>query len=450
MSVLKPNNQDIKSKLVNTQKSNQEALKLHALYKGKIAATLKCPVRGYEDFSIWYTPGVAAPCLTIKDHPDEIYNLTNKGNTIAVISDGSRVLGLGNIGPEAGLPVMEGKCLLFNYLGGIDAVPIMLDADHPDDFVETALRLQPGFGGFNLEDIAQPKCFNILERLQAEAHIPVWHDDQQGTATVTLAALMNALKVVGKKKENIRIAFIGAGAAGIACSRLIFSWGVEPSQAVMVDEVGILGKHRVDIHPETPAYHLCQVTNPKGVTGGIPEALDSADIAIAYSTPGPGIIHPEWIKRMVKDPIIFACANPIPEIWPWEAKEAGAAIVATGRSDFPNQVNNSLCFPGIFRGVLDVRAKKITDEMCFAAAVALSDAITDDLDVSQILPKMMDMTIYPLQAAAVGMMAQEQGLAQRKMSYEQLLDRADAMICKAQASAAALMREGIIPSIPDD
>ncbi len=440
-------NQD---ELSEGQKAAHESLKLHAYYKGKMASTLKCPVRGYEDFSIWYTPGVAAPCLAIKDSPDEVYNLTNKGNTIAVISDGSRVLGLGNIGPMAGLPVMEGKCLLFNYLGGVDAVPIMLDVDSPDDFVETVLRLQPGFGGINLEDISQPKCFKILERLQNEVHIPVWHDDQQGTATVTLAALINALKVVGKKKEDIRIAFIGAGAAGIACSRLIFSWGVDPSQAVMVDERGILGKNRDDIDPDSPAYHLSRVTNPGGLKGSISEALKSADVAIAYSTPGPGVIKPEWVKNMAKDPIIFACANPVPEIWPWEAKEAGAAIVATGRSDFPNQVNNSLCFPGIFRGVLDVRASKITDEMCFAAAIALSDAIGVELNENQILPKMMDMIIYPLQAAAVGITAQKQGVARLTMSYEQLLNKADAMIVNAQFTADTLMREGIIPPIPDD
>ena len=445
MPLRNPNEQDKKSKSTFDKKYAQEALKLHAYYKGKTATTLKCPVRSFEDFSIWYTPGVAAPCIAIKDSPEEVYNLTNKGNTIAVISDGSRVLGLGNIGPQAGLPVMEGKCLLFKYLGGVDAVPIMLEVDHPDDFVETVLRLQPGFGGINLEDIAQPKCFRILERLQKEAHIPVWHDDQQGTATVTLAGLINALKVVGKKKEDIRITFIGTGAAGIACSRMIFSWGVDPRQAVMVDEKGILGRYRQDISPDSPAWELCQTTNPDGLKGGIREALETADVAIAYSTPGPGIIQPEWIKNMANDPIIFACANPVPEIWPWEAKEAGAAIIATGRSDFDNQVNNSLCFPGIFRGVLDVRASRITDEMCFAAAKALAEAIGDNLDDTHILPKMMDMIIYPLQAAAVGMMAQEQGLAQRKMRYGQLLDHADSLISQAQFTTDLLMREGVIP-----
>lgn len=447
---MSPHKNNNTAKTPDTNQLAQEALKLHAYYKGKMSVSLKCPVRGYDDFAIWYTPGVAEPCKVINNNPEQVYNLTNKGNTVAVISDGSRVLGLGNIGPEAGLPVMEGKCLLFNYLGGVDAVPIMLDVNNPDDFIETVLRLQPGFGGINLEDIAQPKCFKILKALQREAQIPVWHDDQQGTATVTLAALINSLKIVGKKKEIIRIAFIGAGAAGIACSRLIFSWGIDPSQSIMVDKHGILGKHRKDINPETPAYNLCQVTNPEGLEGGIPEALESADVAIAYSTPGPGIINPEWIMKMARDPIIFACANPIPEIWPWEAKEGGAAIIATGRSDFPNQVNNSLCFPGIFRGVLDVRAEKITDEMCFAAAIALSEAIGEELNENQILPKMMDMIIYPLQAAAVGIKAQEQGIAQRKLSYEQLLDNADRLICKAQSAAETLMREGIIPPIPDD
>jgi malate dehydrogenase (oxaloacetate-decarboxylating) len=441
---------DILKRLTQAQKPAETAMRLHAYYKGKMSTLPKCPIRGFEDFSIWYTPGVAAPCSVIANSPEEVYQLTNKGNTIAVISDGSRVLGLGNIGPEAGLPVMEGKCLLFKYLGGIDAVPIMLDVESPDDFIETALRLQPGFGGFNLEDIAQPKCFKILERLQSEAHIPVWHDDQQGTATVTLAALINALRVVGKKKEDIRIAFIGTGAAGVACSRLIFSWGVDPEQAIMVDEAGILGKHRHDIQPGTPAWHLCQITNPDGLKGGIPEALQAADVLIAYSTPGPGIIRPEWIKRMAKDPIVFACANPVPEIWPWEAKAAGAAIIATGRSDFPNQVNNSLCFPGIFRGVLDVRASKITDEMCFAAATALADANKNQLDQTHILPQMMDMTIYPLQAAAVGMMAQQQNIAQYRMTYEQLLDHADSLISQAQFATDVLMNEGVIRPVPDD
>jgi malate dehydrogenase (oxaloacetate-decarboxylating) len=309
--------------------------------------------------------------------------------------------------------------------------------------------LQPGFGGFNLEDIAQPKCFTILEQLQKKAHIPVWHDDQQGTATVTLAGLMNALKVVGKKKEDIRITFVGAGAAGAACARLIFAWGVDPAQARVVDENGILGKHRKDFNEGSPPWHLSQITNPEGIQGGIPEAMKSTDVVIAYAKPGPGVIQPEWIETMADDPIVFACANPVPEIWPWEAQSAGAAIVATGRSDFPNQINNSLSFPGIFRGVLDVRAKTISDEMCFAAAQALADA-ADDLDENHILPKMTESAIYPLQAAAVGLKAQEQGLATVKMSRDDLLDFAVSMISAAQSATDVLMSEGCIPPMPED
>lgn len=433
-------------------KANQpaaESLRLHAYYRGKLNVLPKCPVRGLDDFSIWYTPGVAAPCKAIAEHPEQVYEMTNKGNTIAIISDGSRVLGLGDIGPEAGLPVMEGKALLFKYFGGVDAIPIMLDVHTPDEFIETVLRLQPGFGGVNLEDIAQPKCFKILDRLLQEAHIPVWHDDQQGTATVTLAGLMNALKVVGKSKENIRIAFVGTGAAGMACSRLIFAWGVDPARATMVDVEGILGPDREDLEPGSLHWKLARTTNHEKRRGGIAEAMKGADVLIAYARPGPGVILPEWIKGMAKDPIVFTCANPTPEIWPWEAQAAGAAIVGTGRSDFPNQVNNSLSFPGIFRGTLDVRASAITDEMCFAAAEALAGSVDEsELNSENILPKMMDLNIYPLQAAAVGMKAQEQGLAQVQMSYDQLLTRAEMMISAAQAATSVLMDEHCIPPIP--
>jgi malate dehydrogenase (oxaloacetate-decarboxylating) len=393
---------------------------------------------------------VAAPCQAIDESPDKVYDLTNIGNTIAVISDGSRVLGLGDIGPQASLPVMEGKCLLFKYLGGVDAVPLVLDAADPEDFIETVLRLQPGFSGINLEDIAQPKCFDILDRLRAAARIPVWHDDQQGTATVTLAGLMNALEVVGKDKSEIRLALIGAGAAGVAIARLLFAWGIDPAKTIVVDDGGTLGKFRDDLPPFSPAWSLCQATNPAGLRGGIPEAMTDADVVIAYSAPGPGIIQPEWVAHMAPDPIVFACANPVPEIWPWEAKAAGAAVVATGRSDFPNQGNNALCFPAIFRGALDVRASTITDEMCFAAADALADWGADDLDADHILPPMTEMAIYPLQAAAVGMQAQAQNIAGVGMSYDQLLDRAEAMIGAAQAATDVLMNEGCIPPFPED
>lgn len=445
-----PTPEDIKALIERAQQPAHDALRYHEYYQGKLAAMPKCPVEKIEDFAFWYTPGVAAPCREIAANPARVYDLTNKGNLIAIVSDGSRVLGLGDIGPEAGLPVMEGKAMIFKYFGGVDAFPVMLENSDPETFIDTVLRIQPGFGGINLEDIAQPKCFEILDRLREDARIPVWHDDQQGTATVTLAGLMNALKVVGKAKEEIRIAFIGAGAAGVACSRLIFAWGVDPAKTTIVDVNGILGQHRSDFVKGTPQHNLCQITNRDGRQGGIAEALKGADVVIAYSRPGPGIILPAWIAEMADDPIVFACANPVPEIWPWEAKNAGAAVVATGRSDFPNQVNNSLSFPGIFRGVLDVRASTITDEMCFAAAEALADSIGSDLDAEHLLPTMMDMTIYPLQAAAVGLKAQEQGVAGVSMTRDELLNRAEFMIGSSQSSLDVLMDSNCILPLPSD
>jgi malate dehydrogenase (oxaloacetate-decarboxylating) len=443
-----PDEKDIQNLLNKAQQPAADAMKGHAFYRGKMATLPKCPVRGMDDFSIWYSPGVAAPCLAIAQDPERVYQLTNKGNTIAVVSDGSRVLGLGDIGPKASLPVMEGKALLFKYLGGVDAVPLVLDSATPQELIETVLRLQPGFGGINLEDIAQPKCFEVLDRLRESAEIPVWHDDQQGTATVTLAGLMNALKVVGKDKSQIRLALIGAGAAGLAVARLLFAWGVDPARTLIVDAGGILGAHRTDLGAFSPAWNLAQATNPGDIRGGIPEAMAGADVVIAYA--GPGIIQPEWIMTMAPDPIVFACANPVPEIWPWEAQAAGAAVVATGRSDFPNQVNNALCFPAIFRGALDVRARTISDEMCFAAAAALADWGVEDLDADHILPRMTEMAIYPLQAAAVGLQAQVQGIAQVQLTHDQLLDRAQMMIGAAQAATDVLMNEGCIPPFPED
>ncbi len=314
-------------------------MRLHAFYQGKTQTALRCPVRDLDDFAIWYTPGVAAPCRAIEREPGLVYELTSKWNTVAVVSDGTRVLGLGDIGPKAGLPVMEGKALLFKYLGGVDAVPLMLDTKDPDKIIETVLMLQPAFGGINLEDISQPKCFRILDTLREHAEIPIWHDDQQGTASVVLAGMINASKIVGKQLKDMRIVFVGAGAANMACSRLLFSYGVDPSNCLMVDIDGILGKHRRDIYLRRAEFvqhwHLCQITNPEELKGGIEEALRGADAMIAFSAPGPGTIKPEWIKQMAKDAIVLAGANPIPEIWPWEAEEAGAAVVATGRSDFP-------------------------------------------------------------------------------------------------------------------
>jgi malate dehydrogenase (oxaloacetate-decarboxylating) len=359
------------------------------------------------------------------------------------------VLGLGDIGPKAGLPVMEGKALLYKYLGGVDGVPIMLDTKDPDEIIKTTLMLQPGFGGVNLEDISQPKCFRVLDTLRAEAEIPVWHDDQQGTATVTLAGLLNALKIVGKKIDEVSIAFIGSGASNVACSRLIYAAGANPELCFMVDSKGILHKGRTDIEARKDEYvdkwRLCQSTNVDQRQGSIAEALVGTDVCIALSKPGPGTVKPEWVEKMAKDSIVFACANPIPEMWPWEAKEAGAAVFATGRSDFPNQVNNSLGFPGIFRGTLDVRATTITDEMCHAAAQALADrAIESGLDAENILPTMSDWEVFPREAVAVGMKAQEQGVARLTKSAEQLYDEATTIIKGSRDITQNLMAEGFI------
>jgi len=316
------------------------------------------------------------------------------------------------------------------------------------------LLLQPGFGGVNLEDISQPKCFHILDTLRARAEIPIWHDDQQGTATVVLAGLMNALEVVGKKKEDVRIAFIGCGAGNVACIRLITSWGVQPANCIVVDSKGILGLHRQDLEMKraefSDKWRLCQATNIEGRQGGIAEAMEGMDVVIALSKAGPGVILPEWVARMARDPIVFACANPVPEIWPWEAKHAGAKIVATGRSDFQNQVNNSLGFPGIFRGVLDVRARTITDEMCFAASHALADQIGDRLDADHILPTMADWEVYPREAAAVGMKAQEQGVARLCASRDDLLNHARTMIQRSRELTQMMMREHFIPPAPEE
>jgi len=443
---------DVEALLAKAKKPSIDAMTLHPFYRGKIETTVKCMVRDFNDFAIWYTPGVAAPCRDIAANPDKVYEYTNKWNSVAVVSDGTRVLGLGDIGPKAGLPVMEGKALLYKYLGGVDAFPIMLDTKDPDAIINTVLMLQPGFGGVNLEDISQPKCFRILDTLREKAEIPIWHDDQQGTATVILAGLINALKLVGKKMSEVRIAFIGCGAAGVACTRLIFSSGVDPARCIVADINGILGKYRRDVEMRKAEFvdmwRLCQITNPQGLEGGIPEAMKGADVVISVAQPGPGVILPEWVSSMAKDAIVFACANPVPEIWPWEAKEAGAAIVATGRSDFPNQVNNSLGFPGIFRGTLDVRARTITDEMCFAAARVLADHVGNQLDMDHILPNMDDWEVFPREAAAVGVKAQESGVARLTKSYDELYQHAVTIITRSRKMTQMMMEEGFIAEAP--
>jgi malate dehydrogenase (oxaloacetate-decarboxylating) len=433
--------------IAKAKKPAEDAMVLHPFYRGKIEVVPKCRVRDFDDFAIWYTPGVAAPCRDIEKNPDAVFQHTNKGNSVAVISDGTRVLGLGDIGPEAGLPVMEGKALLYKYLGGVDAFPLCLDTKDPDEFIRTCLILQPSFGGFNLEDIAQPKCFDILDTLRRKARIPVWHDDQQGTATVTLAGLINACKLVGKQLSEIRVAMVGAGAANIAIARMIISAGVDPRHIVMVDSHGTLHLGRTELRERYPQkWHICETTNEKQIQGGIPEAMEGADVLISLSQSGPDVIDKEWISRMADDAIVFVCANPIPEIWPWEAKEAGARIVATGRSDFPNQVNNSLGFPGIFRGTLDVMATTITDEMCIAAAEELARVAEDKgIHEDHLIPTMDEWEVYPREAVAVGLKAIEQGVARIKLSRSELFQMAESKIKRARDETGMLMEQGFIP-----
>jgi malate dehydrogenase (oxaloacetate-decarboxylating) len=439
-------------RLRKAEKPQRDSLVLHEFYRGKMETVPKCAVRDLSDFSLWYSPGVAGPCKAIHEDPERVYDYTSKWNTVAVVSDGSRVLGLGDIGPKAGLPVMEGKALLYRYLGGVDSVPIVLDTRDPDEIIRTVLLLQPTFGGINLEDIAQPKCFRVLETLREQADIPVWHDDQQGTATVTLAGLLNALRVVDKPLETARIAFIGAGAANVACARLIFGRGADPGRCVVVDSKGILGRHREDVRrrrnefPEK--WSLCEQTNSSDQEGGIAEAMQEADVVISLATPGPGTIKPPWVSGMASSPIVFACANPVPEIWPWEAEEAGAAVIATGRSDFPNQVNNSLCFPGIFRGALDVRATTITDEMCYAAADALADNVSETLRPDSILPTMEDWSVFIDVAVAVARTAMEQGVAQKARAEQELREHAETIIRRSRAVTRDMMDRGHIAA-PD-
>lgn len=426
------------------------AMKYHPFYRGKIGVEIKAPVRTYEDFAIWYTPGVAEPCLDIQKDESKVYEHTNKGNFVAIVSDGTRVLGLGDIGPQAALPVMEGKGMLFKYLGGVDAFPICLNTKDPDEIITAVKWLAPTFGGINLEDIAKPKCFYILERLQKELNIPVWHDDQQGTALISLAGLISALKVVNKRLGEVSITFVGAGAANMNNAKYIMLAGANPEKVIMVDSKGILHKGRTELKKEPTKWNMCEKTNKEGRTGGIKEALEGADVCIALSKSGPGTIKKEEIADMAKDAIVFACANPIPEIWPWEAKEAGVRIVATGRSDFPNQVNNSLGFPAVFRGVLDVGARSITDEMCITAAKAISSyAEKKGLSEEYIIPTMGETEMFIQEAVAVGLKAIEQGVARIKRTKEELRELASSAIKKSQEITKLHMEKGFIQPPPE-
>ncbi|MFP3160045.1 MAG: NADP-dependent malic enzyme [Vulcanisaeta sp.] len=423
-------------------------------YGGKVMVLPKVPVRSLQDFSIWYTPGVAAVSREISRDVDKSFEYTWRWNAIAVLTDGTRVLGLGNVGPEAAMPVMEGKSLLYKYLGGVDAVPLPVRASTADDLVNIGKAIEPAFGGINLEDIESPKCFYVLDKLREELKIAVWHDDQQGTAGAILAGLINAFKIVGKRMEDSTIVFIGAGASNIAAARVLIKAGVKPGNIVLVDSKGILHPEREDMDKlmlTNPwKYELALKTNAERRRGGIKEALVGADAVVAASVQGPGVIKKEWIRSMNKDPIVFALANPIPEIWPWEAKEAGAKVVATGRSDFPNQVNNSLVFPGVFRGALDVRVKTITDEMIIAAAQEIANFVGDKLSEDKILPTMEEWDFYPRVAAAVAVKAVEQGVARKSTGWKEEYERAREIIATAKLMIETLFGKGLIRNLLSD
>jgi len=423
---------------------------MHAFYRGKIETTLKCAVTSVDDFGIWYTPGVAAPCREIHADPVKAFEYTNKANAVAVVSDGSRILGLGNIGPLAGLPVMEGKSLLFKYLGGVGAYPIMLDTQDTDEIIQAIKWIAPGFGGINLEDFSSPKCFEILNRLRTEIGIPVWHDDQQGTASITLAGVINAVKLVGKRMDKITYSIIGSGAANIAFVRILIRAGVPAGNILLVDSKGILHPGREDLEAaaaDNPyKWQYALETNGEGRTGGMADAIESSDVLVAASKPGPNTIKKEWLAAMSKDAVAFIMANPVPEIWPWEAKEAGVRIVGTGRSDFPNQINNSIGFPGIFRGTLDVCSATITDEMAIAAAQAIAKTAEEKgLTDEYVVPTMLETEVFINEAVAVGLKAIDQGIARRPLSEVELRREAEKKILHAQAEVKVLMDSGIIP-----
>jgi malate dehydrogenase (oxaloacetate-decarboxylating) len=420
---------------------------MHRFYEGKMQVMPKCPINSPNDFAVWYTPGVASPCKEIQANPEKSFEYTNRWNSVAVVSDGTRVLGLGNIGPEAALPVMEGKAMLFKYLGGVDAVAICLRTKDPDEIVRTCELLEPSFGGINLEDIEKPKCFHVLEKTREKLQIPVWHDDQQGTAAVILAGLINSFKIVGKKPQESLVSLIGAGAANLRAAYVLMKWGVKPQNIILADSKGVIYQGRSDIAKEDDPwkYELTQITNGEGRTGDVSEAFKGVDAVVAASKQGPGTIKKDWVRSMANDGVIFACANPIPEIWPWEAEEAGAKIVATGRNDFPNQVNNSLGFPGIFRGVLDVKAKTITDDMCIAAALELARFAEErGMNERDILPRMEEWEVFPREAVACALKSMEQGVARVKLSRLELYERASVIIRNARDSTTLLMKSGAI------
>ncbi|MGN0665965.1 MAG: NADP-dependent malic enzyme [Huintestinicola sp.] len=375
---------------------SDESLKKHCLWKGKIEVISRIPLESADDLALAYTPGVAAACLEIQSDLSKSFELTRRGNLVAVVTDGSAVLGLGNIGPEAGMPVMEGKCALFKAFGGVDAVPVCIRSNDTEDIIRTVKLIAGSFGGINLEDISAPRCFEIEERLKKECDIPVFHDDQHGTAIVTLAAMLNALKLTGKRLCDIKVTVNGAGAAGIAVTRLLMSRGLK--NVIVCDRKGTVYKGRNDLNPLKSA--IAEITNPEGIKGTLADAMKGSDAFIGVSSPG--CVTEDMVRTMAPDPILFPLANPVPEIMPEAARHAGAAVIGTGRSDYPNQINNVLAFPGIFRGALDAHARDITEDMQLAAADAIADMIPPGkLSPEYIIPSPLDKGVAPAVAKAV-------------------------------------------------
>ncbi len=429
----------------------------HEYYGGKIQTLPKAPIVGFNWFNVWYTPGVSSVSTSIRDNHDTSFSLSNRSNLVAVVSDSTRVLGDGDCTPSGGLGVMEGKAYLMKYLGGVDAIALCIDSKNkdgendPQKIIDFVKMCQYSFGAINLEDISQPNCYQVLDVLREECSIPVWHDDAQGTACVTLAALINALKLADKKMSEIKVVMYGAGAANTTIARLIIAEGVKTENIVIFDKEGTLHKNRDDYKNDAryyPVWNLCKSTNPQCLTTE-EEAFEGADVLIALSAPGPDTIKADWIKRMNHKAIVFTCANPIPEIYPYAAKEAGAFIVATGRGDFPNQVNNSIGFPGILKGTLMVRATKITDSMAISAAYALADyAFQKGIHPDHIVPTMEDSDVFAKVAASVAVQAIADGVARLNISYEEAYQWAKSDIELSQQSTHLLIDQNLIKLPP--
>ncbi len=431
--------------------------KAHKFYGGKVQIAPKAPVLGFNWFNVWYTPGVSKVSTTIRDNNDTSFELSNRGNLVAVVSDSTRVLGDGDCTPAGGLGVMEGKAFLMKYLGGVDAVALCIDSkgkdgkNDPEKIIDFVKMCQHSFGAVNLEDISQPNCYRVLDVLREECNIPVWHDDAQGTACVTLAGILNALKLVNKKLSEVKIVYFGAGASNTTIARLIITDGGDPKKMIMFDSHGGLHKNREDIKADKRFYRkweICEQTNPNCINT-MEEAMKDADVLISLSTPGPDTIKQDWVRVMGKKSIVFACANPVPEIYPYAAKEAGAYIVATGRGDFPNQVNNSIGFPGILKGALMVRASKITDSMAIAAAHSLANyAEKRGINIDNIVPTMDEADVFPVEAADVAMQAIKEGVARTKMTWEEAYQMAKKDIEYSRSMAKSLHDNGFIADPP--